>query len=221
VVKVCRAIEAGSAQIEAAIAEAESRTCGEIVVVCAARAGDYARERGLISFSGSLLTFITASLLFQRGDGEAWGGSSSAMSLSESLGVLIFGYLLFTLLSRLLPWVAIGLAGKRRRMRAAELAAAQAFHDFNVSHTKASTGVLMFIAQAERTVVVLGDGPIAKLIPQEEWQSVRDCILKGIKESEPLGGVLSAISASADLLCRHFPIAEESEDELPNPPRIQ
>jgi putative membrane protein len=191
-------------RLESAIAEAESGTSGEILVAFAHRAGNYEREIGYFSF-GVALALMAA----------LWAGFHR-LSIPWAFGALFVGYLIGQLFGHLIPALPMLMVPKAYRLRKAEKAALITFHDLHVSTTRAHTGVLLLIAQAERAVVVLGDGPISSNIAAEEWEGVRDQILAGIRAGKPTEGLLAGIQAAGALLAKHFPATGDNANELAN-----
>lgn len=203
-VSIADAIVNDKATIDAAIADAEQKTCGEIVVAFARRAGRYEREQGYVAFGAAVAAYVAVSL--------TWPG----LRLPWAAVALLAGYLLGHFAAEFLPYFPMLLAHQRRRRKMAEDAALVAFHDLHVANTRAHTGILLFVAQSERTVVVLGDGPISEQVTQAEWDGVRDAILAGIGVGETANGLAKGIGLAGDLLARHFPRGADDLNELPN-----
>jgi len=210
---VIASIKEGCTRIEAEIAEAESKTSGEIVVVVARQAGHYEREASLVAFAAALVAYLASWMAL-----EFWSRQSarSELWLIWSFAALLAGYAGGLVVAHLVPVVPMLLVSRQRRTHAVEERAAVAFHDLHVSNTRAHTGILLLVAEAERMVVVLGDGPIADRIGQEEWNGVRDRVLEGIRSRKHVDGLVAGVQRAGALLAEHFPATEAAAKDLPN-----
>ncbi len=208
---VGKAIRGNLTQIEAEIAAAEAKTSGEIVVVFARQAGHYEREHGLIAFGFSIAVFLASWIGMPTLQPSMEGALISWLVVS-----LLGGYALGLLVSHFVPEVPMLLVRKKRRLHMAEDRAAIAFHDLHVANTRAHTGILILIAELERVVVVLGDGPIAEKISSAEWQNVRDAIISGIRARKPDDGLCEGVRRAGEVLASHFPVGNQDRQELPN-----
>lgn len=99
------------------------------------------------------------------------------------------------------------------RQRAAELFASQRVWD-----TEENSGILIYVALADRRVEILADRGIAARVAQAEW----DAICRGMEQSFRAGrwreGALAAVARAGELLAAHFPAGERNPNELPDPP---
>ncbi|HWA84460.1 MAG TPA: hypothetical protein VG820_13545 [Fimbriimonadaceae bacterium] len=191
-------------EIETAIAKAEEGTCGEIVVAFARQAGRYEREQAFVAFGAAL---------------AAWTILWRLLNIQTFIGLalaLVGGYLIGHLLALFVPYIPMLLAHQKRRRQVAERAALVAFHDLHVTATRAHTGILLYIAYNERTVVVLGDGKIAAKVTQADWNAVRNAILEGMRSQKPVDGIVEGILYAGGLLAQHFPPGAHNRNELPN-----
>jgi putative membrane protein len=102
------------------------------------------------------------------------------------------------------------------------LAAESAFVRGEVFATRGRTGILVFLALLERRVVVLGDSGINARVQPEEWQSIADEIVAGVRASRPAAALAAGIEACGRLLAeRGVPRDQEDVDELPDRPRFE
>ena len=213
-----RKLEAAKPAIEAAIHNAEDGTSGEIVVVVCRVAGNYGWHQGVISFLTSLGALTIAWQLWQGvGTSSRWDtGPIVRFHLGWVLLALVLGFLFGQIVVRLLPKVVAIFASKSSMRRHAERAAALAFRRYRISETRRDTGVMIFLAEMEQTVVVMGDDKISDCITQHDWEEIRDTILGGIRAKKPVEGLMDAIGKSGELLRKHVPCDEPIENELPN-----
>lgn len=219
-VRVSRELKARAPEIEAAIRNAEDGSCGELIVVVARMAGIYSWQEAVLSFLVSLGGLSLAWWKWQGVALSAPGPWDSGPVITFNLGfvllTLVFGFLLGQVLVRAFPRVLCMFASKRSMRRHAERAAALSFRRYRVSETSRNTGVMIFIAEMEQTVVVMGDDHISEHITMNQWEEIRDAILDGIRDKRPVEGLMSAIDLTGNLLRKHCPQQDGSGDELPN-----
>lgn len=96
--------------------------------------------------------------------------------------------------------------------------ALSAFAGLGVWDTDANNGVLVYVLLADRTVEIVADRGIARLIPAGEWQSLCDEVQACFRRGDFEGGGVSAIRGVAARLARHFPSDGPRPNELPNQP---
>ncbi len=110
--------------------------------------------------------------------------------------------------SLLRPFVGGGLMAEAVERRAAE-----AFHRYSVSRTAGRTGVLIFLSLFERRVIVIGDEAISARVVPDDWESIRDRIIDGVHEGDPVTGLCDAVGMAGRLLERHFPRSFDDRNE--------
>ena len=82
--------------------------------------------------------------------------------------------------------------------------------------TRARTGVLIFVALAERHVEIIADQGINALVPPGTWdQAVADFVAR-VRAGRIAEGFLAAIAVVGERLAEHFPRPADDVDELPN-----
>ena len=199
-------------RIADAIAEAESRTSGEIVAVVTAASDSYRFIAFLWAAIAALI--VPLPLMFITG----WTGpdtATSSASLTEAyllqlatFAIVAAGLLLTPLRIRAVP-------GRVKRARAHRSAVEQ-FLAQNLHTTRGRTGVLLFVSIAERYAEVIADEGIYAKVPAEVWDDVVRVLVENIKVGAAAEGFLQAVRLSGALLAEHFPPAEPDWDELPN-----
>lgn len=190
-----------------AIAAVERETDAELVTVVARRADDYTYIPTLWAAAVALLTPGAVALASQ------W----LALPWLTLWDVLLVQWLIFAVLALVLRWppLLFRLIPKRvRRWRAANLARRQ-FLEQNLHHTRAESGVLIFVAEAEHYVEILVDRGISALVPDAQWQGIVDTFTARVRRGETLEGFLECIHACGALLKTHVPVTDQ-KDELPN-----
>jgi len=213
-------LEGASPEIEAAIRNAEQGSSGEIVVVVSRVAGFYSWHEAVISFLTAIGFMSLAWQQWQGVDLGPPGGWDTGPVVRFHLGyvilTLVAGFLLGQLVVLLFPKVVGVFASKKSMRRHAERAAALAYRRYRVSETRCNTGVMIFLAEMEQTVVVLGDDHISENITSHEWEAIRDKILEGVKSKKPVEGMIAAIELAGELLRKHCPSTQDRENELPD-----
>lgn len=217
-VKVRRKLIAAREEIEKAIGQAEIGTSGELVVVVCKRAGQYGRQESVFAFVLAILTLIGSWIAFQGVVlSQPWGGSPAIrFGLGWVILSLVVGFLIGQLLAWRFPRIASAFVSKKALCQQAEEVAAYCFNHYRVSVTEEGTGVLIFIAEVEQTVVVRGDNLVANAITHNQWEDIRDAVLAGIRSNDPVEGLTSAIRLAGDLLRANLPSGSNEPDERPN-----
>ena len=191
-------------KIAATVADVESRTVGEVVVMVVDSSDHYA-------------------------DAEIMGGLLGASSLSLLLTVLFFHASLFWFiaitLSLLIPFHSLFrkvaslkalLIVNRRRDEAVRERALSAFVEKGLHQTRENTGVLFFLSLLERRVWVLADRGIYQKIGQETLNQFANGVSQGVRQGRAYEALIEAIQAVGRLLSKHFPMKPPNIDELPD-----
>ena len=189
-------------QIAEAIARVERRTDAELVTVLARRADDYAY---LPLFWAAVLALAIPGLLQWL---LGWPGAR---------GLLVANVLLFVGLCvvlrkpRMAAWlIPVAL----RRWRASRLARQQ-FREQNLQHTAGGTGVLIFVAEAERHVEILVDQGIDRHLDAQARAIIVARFTQQVQQGRTLQGFVDCIEACGDRLSEHVP-RTHARNELPN-----
>lgn len=189
-------------QVAEAIARVEKTTDAELVTVLAARADDYAYipllwaslialvVPGVVHYLSGYLTMYTL-LLAQ------WA----------TFIVLCLVFRLPKVTTRLIPRSV-------RHWRASNLARRQ-FLEQNLHHTLGSTGVLIFVSEAERYVEILVDEGISRHLDDSSWNGIVQAFTQQVKQGQTLAGFIACIEACGELLKVHVPMTQ-TRNELPN-----
>lgn len=188
--------------IAAHIAAVERTTDAELVAVLAPRADSYAYVPTLWAAALALLTPGVLALL------PPWLGLWD---------VLVAQWLVFVAAALLFHWGPIKYRLIPRRLmqwRAAQLARYQ-FLAQNLHHTQGSTGVLIFVSEAEHYVEIIADSGIDQHVRKEQWQHMVDALVARIRSKETAAGFVECIETCGELLRTHVP-ATAQKNELPN-----
>ncbi len=189
-------------QVAEAIAQVEKRTDAELVTVLARRADDYAYIPLLWA---SLLAWLVPGAVYYLGGWLSVNGLLIAQWLTFIVLCLLFR--LPALTTRLIPRSV-------RHWRASNLARRQ-FLEQNLHHTAGSTGVLIFVSEAERYVEILVDEGISRHLDNQVWDAIVKRFTEQVREGQTLQGFVTCVEACGELLAEHVPMTHE-RNELPN-----
>jgi putative membrane protein len=201
--------------IRAATAAAEARTGGEIVPYIVERAVDRDAARWRGATLGALGAALAAGLVHALGG--HWGGSGVWWITLPAIAGAGLGYL------------GAGIDGIGRRLMPDDLVdsyvrlrAEAAFLEEEVFATRERTGILVFLALAERRAVILGDDGINRAVPEGQWQELVDGLVAGIGDGRPTPALCDTIARCGEVLER-FQVARrpDDRDELVNQPRLR
>ena len=92
----------------------------------------------------------------------------------------------------------------------------EVFHQLKMDNTKLSNGVLIYLAIADKSLVILGDKGINDLVEDSFWDSTKDLMVAHFKKEQFKEGLIAGIQEAGKQLSRYFPIQLNDEDELPN-----
>lgn len=190
--------------IRRAVADAETRSSGEIAVMVVQESDRYreAEELGALLLAG-LVAVIAAVVLHHV---TIW--------IYIPMVCLLFFPALF--LFRRLPRLKLSFAGPRRQAEAVRERALIAFYEKGLYRTAEETGIIIFISLLERKVWILGDRGINLKIPPGFWQSLADQLAAGIRSGHAAQALCQVIAGCGSELARHFPRRSDDRNELPD-----
>ncbi len=213
---IARAFSAADLEaIRAATAAAEARTGGEIVPYIVERAVDREAARWRGATLGALGAALAAGLVHALGG--HWGGSGVwwiTLPAIAGAGVAYLGAGVDAIGRRLMPDDLVEWYVKLR--------AEAAFLEEEVFATRDRTGILIFLALAERRAVILGDDGINRAVPEGQWQELVDGLVAGIRAGRPREALCETIARCGEVL-EHFQVTRrpDDRDELVNRPRLR
>lgn len=206
-----------------AIAAAEARTSGEIVVVVSERADRYPATGLTVA---ALLAFAVPLGLTLAGVGpdgiaasRGWSAGNPAADFVRAVeAYAAVQVAIFAAVAALLLWTPLGAgltprALKRDRVRGEALAQ---FRARGIGATAARTGVLIYVSLPDHLAEVVADGGIYARVPPEHWGTTVAALVAGIKRGAPAAGFVEAIALAGAVLAEHFPRGADDRDELPN-----
>lgn len=204
-------------RIRAAVAEAETRTAGEIVPYVVRQSGDYAVATWRAASLAALLAGMLALAIgwIYDGWGATWLYSSTAVALVMTLGGVLGA------VASLIAPVRRRLAGTARLDQNVHRRAAVAFVEEAVFDTRDRTGILLFVSLFERRIEVVGDTGIDAKVEEGEWDEVVSLIRDGVKRGVLADGIVEAVGRCGDLLHRRgVAIRPDDTDELSDDVRV-
>jgi putative membrane protein len=195
----------GAEQIEAAVAEAESHTCGEIVPVLVRRSSTI----GHVPVLALCLLLVLILLPDLPGLQAELGGSLPVWLIADFLvaAAAAMGVSRLGAVQRLLT-------PSLDRIRQVDLRAQVEFYELGLEKTEARTGVLLLVSLMEHRAVVLADRGIAEKLDREIWLEVVQLMVDGVKRRDLASGMSRAVERCGELLAPHFPIAADDANEL-------
>ncbi len=190
--------------IRAAVADAESRTGGEIVALALAEADAYQVAYWKGAAFAALATAAAAAAFDQLR--PLWIARPTWMLLYVACGLLAGG-----LAARLFPPLRRWLCGPALLDRRLEQRAREAFLAHSVFGTRDRTGILVAVAAFERRVTILADEGIHAVVPAGTWEQLARETAATVRTSGPGAGLLQAVRRAGELLDAHG-LARRSDD---------
>ena len=195
-------------KVTEAITQAERRTSGEIVAVAARASDDYVHVPIHIAAACALAVPLLIPLLSRF---MPWSSISVWQLFLTQLLVFIVLALVLSL-----PRLRYAVTPKSMMRKYAHRNAAAQFFATNISATKDSTGVLIFVSLLERYVEVVGDKGIAEKLTQRDWQAIIDEMLPLLRDKKSSDAMVLAVERCGALLAKHFPAGAQNKNELPD-----
>jgi putative membrane protein len=196
------ATEHARGQVAGAIAAAESTTAGEIVVVIAPRCDDYV----LVPLAWAAIVALAVPPVLY------WLFWLSPVTIYAAT-IATFAFLALVL--GLWP-VRLAVTPRAVRRKHARRCAREQFLTQELYTTRGRTGVLIFVALAERYCEILADTAIAERVAPEAWRGIIDRLLAEIRAGRAVAGLVGAVSAAGTILAEHFPPGADNPDALPD-----
>jgi putative membrane protein len=189
-------------RIAAAIREAEAHTAGEIVVVVARQASGYRSVPLLYALVGALMTPWPLIWLTNL--------SAARIFIAQQVVALALA-VVFGLPKRRFALVPAPI----KRARARE-AAAREFLARGLTRTRERTGVLVFVAFAERYAEIVADSGIADRVAEGVWRETITELVTALQADRVAEGLATAVQRVGAVLAAHAPPRLDDVDELPN-----
>ena len=203
-------------RIEAAVANAEAGTSGDIFCVLS---GEVSTYREVPIFWGAAVALLVPPLLLALAmrpalDAITEGGWTVAQaSATESqIAYALTGYAIAQVLLFGIVTLLVSLAPVRRvltpRFLKRHRVKKAAYHHFVAAHSHAKesdTGILIFVALVERQVEVLADAAIHAKCGDAVWARAAAAVQQGMKDPDPTAGIERAVAICGEALKAGFP----------------
>ncbi len=197
-----RFLDSERCRVTEAIHEAERKTSGEFVAVVA-HAVDHDVFVALL-WSAVLALFLPGFVFLMLPK------FSGVRCIEWQVGVFLVtaAVLVFT------PGLAMRLIPKHiRHARARQFARAQ-FYEQGVHTTHDHSGVLFFVALAERYVEIVADKGIHERVGEAQWQKIIDSFLEPVHRGDVIEGLVAGIEACGHAMEQHYPADPDAAHEL-------
>jgi len=219
---------ADTAVIEAAIADAEARTAGEIYCIVTPESGAYgetplAWAAGVALLGPALLLLGAGHLrvpeLFGSWSAAQAGEAAERAARQALMGAVVVQAALFVATLAIVAIAPVRRAltprafkRERVRRRALEQFAAKSLH-----LTRERTGVLIFVSFAERMAELIADEGVASHVAPHVWDRAMAAAVAGLRQGRAGEGVAQAVALCGEVLAEHFPASPgDNPDQLPN-----
>jgi putative membrane protein len=194
--------DADRTRIADAIRAAEAKTAGEIYVIVADSAGEF---RFVPVLWAALIALV-----------EPW-----PLHLLTSWSTTVI--LLLQVVTFALTALAVSHPALRHRLVPRSIAAATSrktaqalFMTHGLHLTEQRTGVLIYVALADRRVEIVADAGINRKVAQTDWDDVARDVVEAADKGALSDGLVAAVQRAGALLARHFPPAPQDRNELPD-----
>lgn len=195
--------------VEKAVADAETRTSAELIVVINRQSGSYL-DYELFNAAAWALAAM-AFMLY-----SPWTFDPRLLFPNTLLAGLVgFGAI------KLVPFWRRLMLGRARQDRHVRLHARNAFHVLNVTGTRDRTGLLIYVSHREDRTLILPDFGIEGKVEPAIWQGILDRAGSVTNHYSPTLVLCQVIEESAKVLAERLPPKDSNPDELPNRPRLE
>ena len=204
--------------INQAVTKAEKNTSGEIAVVVAKQSCDYAVYELTFAVIIGLIFMILSLIFYSKLDNfimsKFWSESELITTSIIGLGTFVIIAIFYFLAN--IPFIDRLIIPKSVKNDKAKEKAQLCFFEYGVSKTRDRTGVLIFVSNLEKKVLILADNGIAEVYPNTSWQKQVDTIINGIKNNNFATELGKVILEIGEVLTANFPIKDDDTNELPN-----
>jgi uncharacterized membrane protein len=95
-------------------------------------------------------------------------------------------------------------------------AAISHFNRLKMYKTKDRNGILIYVANEDRKLAIIGDKNINEKVPDNYWESTKNQLIDSFKKEEYVSGLVAAITDVGVKLKTYFPHEQDDKDELEN-----
>jgi putative membrane protein len=208
-------------RIGSAIAGAEARTAGEIVVIVATEPQRYsATALSLAALCGFALPLLAVFGGWSPGDlFSDWDAIDPATrALRGFEAFTLVETLIFVVVLALVHFTGLGrrLTPKGLRRDRVHRAALTQFKARGLDVTAGRTGVLIYVDEPEHIAEIIADTAVYAKVDPNHWGATITALTDGIKAGRPADGMVAAIGLAGQVLAAHFPPVTDDINELPD-----
>ena len=214
-------------RIAAAIADAESKTNGEIFCVLTREVSRY-REVPLLW--GAFAGFVIPPLLVLAGLHRlalasiftSWTEESQRamegliLRALTTYGLVQAGVFLCVAIIVALPFVRRAMTPSALKNRRVRQAARRHFASAGARLSKAEPHVLLFASFHDRKVELVAHANIHEIVGEKPWKEAVEAVTEAMHKGEPANGFVQAIEICGAALAKHFPPQGAPRNRLPN-----
>jgi putative membrane protein len=208
-------------RVSTAIADAEGRTAGEIVVIVSARDRRYPATAltaaALVALSLPFMAVLAGwspAALF-----PAWDVEQAAVQELHSIEALVaVQVLLFAAVLGLVHFTGLGrrLTPHGLRRDRVHREALTQFKARGLDATEGRTGILIYVSEPEHIAEVIADTAVFAKVTPDHWGATIGALIAGIRAGTPADGMVKAIGLAGGVLAAHFPPLSDDVNELPD-----
>lgn len=206
-------------RINAAIAEAERNTSGEIFCIMAQRTSTYVETPIAYGAIASLL--VPLAVVAFGGEPWNWAGGWHVSAPRPEQAVFAYAVLQAAVLFATVALTAIRpirlrLAPESLKRARVHKAALGQFLAKGLQQTAGRTGVLIMASTDERHAEIIADEGIYARVDKEVWADALTALIAGMKRGRPADGFVESVRLCGEVLAEHFPPSPENPNELPD-----
>ena len=218
--KKARISEEDLKEVENAIADAETKTNGEIACAITSASHNYSFWELLFAVCvGSVVAVILtlcSPFLVQAFEKFFWGDIPSWILTGFIVIVTLISISVAFFIANI-PFVDRLFVPKSYRSFAVYRRAMRHFVESGVYDTKEQSGILIFVSLLEREVKIIADRGINQKVPQEKWDAFANKLAQGFSkktETSSKDALLQTVTECGTLLAENFPPLAENPNEL-------
>ncbi|MCO4052863.1 MAG: hypothetical protein HEQ16_02180 [Bosea sp.] len=185
-----------------AIRRAETRTAAEIVVVVDRIAGSWR--------SWSIAVALLLALLLP------WPLIELTQLSTRTIFMVQVALALGLILAFQPQSMRLKLVPRLLMRRKGHEAALREFTARGLSVTEGRTGLLIYVALAERYAEIVTDTALTARIDDKAWRGLIEALIGAIRQDDLAGGLVRTADGAADILAPLFPPRSGDRDEIPN-----
>ena len=210
------------ALVTAAVAEAETRSDGEIVTIVAGRSDAY--HDVTLHYAILAMLFVPALLAMMpegwidwlEGLVLGWNGEFSRPLMMLTLFVLLaLAFLIVRFALAYMP-LRMALTPGRTKSRRVHRRAVELFRSGCELKTLGRTGILIYLSLAEHRAEIVADEAIAGQVEPDVWGEAMEAMIEQVNAGRPGAGMAAAVEKVALVLAEVVPKRSENPNELPD-----